>query len=366
MGTGKIAGKVTPFIQRAEGCEVVAAASRDIDRARVFADAHDLAIACTYDELLTRNDIDAVYVTLPNGDHPVWSERLLEAGKHVLCEKPLCWTRAQAERLFDAAVANERVLAEAFMYLHSPLTAEVVAIARAAMDQSAMSNPDASPIGRLTRVEAHFDISIEDGHAPGAKSNVRYSRALMGGSLMDLGCYPVSFARTVTGESPATLRASAHMVDQFQGSARDGTDAVDGSVVMEGAFPSGVTFGLTCSMVEGTDDAGQPSPGCTNGGQPRNLARLIGDRGTATVHHFSKPERIEIESEAGTRTIENSGGDPMGVYMLQAEAFARAAVAIESGSDGQQIPSPAWSIEQAGVIERVLGEIGLRFDEAGW
>jgi predicted dehydrogenase len=84
MGTGGIAGKVTPHIRAAEGCEVVAAASRDADRARVFADEHGLPIACTYENLLTRDDLDAVYITLPNGDHPVWSERLLEGGQACL------------------------------------------------------------------------------------------------------------------------------------------------------------------------------------------------------------------------------------------------------------------------------------------
>lgn len=364
MGTGRIAGKVTPYIQAAEGCEVVAVASRDADRARSFASQLGIGetpdAGCTYDDLLARDDIDAVYITLPNGDHPVWSERLLEAGKHVLCEKPLCWTRDQAERLFDAATANDRVLAEAFMYLHAPLTAKAVAIAR-----TAMADPAASPIGKLMRVEAHFDISIEDGHTDAPKSNVRYSRALMGGSLMDLGCYPISFVRTVLGDpivAPAeTCAANAHMVDLFEGSPRDGTDAVDGSVAMEEMSPSGVAYRLTCSMVEGVDDAGRPSAGSVNGGEPRNLARLIGEQGIATVHHFSRPERIEIASEAGTRVIDATDADPMAVYTRQAESFARAASGL-----GESTPSAAWSIEQAGAIERVLGQIGLRFDEPAW
>lgn len=246
MGTGRIAGKVTPHIQAAEGCRVVAAASRDADRARTF--ASQLAIGetadagCAYDDLLTRDDIDAVYITLPNGDHPVWSERLLEAGKHVLCEKPLCWTRAQAERLFDAATANGRVLAEAFMYLHAPLTADAVRLT-----QQAIREPDASPIGRLTKIEARFDISIEDGWDPTPKSNVRYSRALMGGAMMDLGCYPLSFVRTVLGEplleTPDLFQINATMVDLFEGTPNDGSDAVDGAATIKGTTPSGIEAG---------------------------------------------------------------------------------------------------------------------------
>lgn len=359
MGTGRIAGKVTPYIRVAEGCEVVAAASCDRERARAFAgelgiggDPDGSADAgCTYDELLTRDDIDAVYITLPNGDHPVWSERLLEAGKHVLCEKPLCWTRAQAERLFDAAAANGRVLAEAFMYLHAPLTADVIAIAR-----SAMHDPDASPIGRLTKIIARFDISIEDGWEDTPKANIRYSRALMGGSLMDLGCYPLSFARTVTGETPASFDASATMVDRFEGSPRDGSDAVDGAASLTGAFPSGIAFDLSCSMIESMKEDG--------GRAPEVFARLIGDRGAAEIRDFPRPESIVLMGErieGGEKRIDSPLADSGEVYRLQAESFARA---VAEG--GEAKPGAPWSIEQAGLIERVLEAIGLRFDEPGW
>ncbi|MBZ0172077.1 MAG: Gfo/Idh/MocA family oxidoreductase, partial [Phycisphaerales bacterium] len=280
MGTGRIAGKVAPCIAEAEGCEVVVVASRSVERAREFANQIGVPHACTYDEMLGRDDIDAVYVTMPNNDHPVWSERLLRAGKHVLCEKPLCWTRAQAERLFAVAAEHERVLVEAFMYVHSPLTAEAVRLAR----------DPASPIGPLRRIEAHFDITI----AAEQTDNVRYSRALAGGSVMDLGCYPLSFARHMTGETPATMEAEAEMVDLFSGSSRDGSDTVDGRARMWGAFPSGVEFDLTCSMV---------------GGQ-RVEARLIGERGKAVVHHFPRPEKIEVRVGGESREIEagDAGG----------------------------------------------------------
>jgi predicted dehydrogenase len=268
-----------------------------------------------------------------------------------LCEKPLCWTRAQAERLFDAATANDRVLAEAFMYLHSPLMPDALAIAR-----SAMHDPDASPIGTLTKIVARFDISIEDGWEDTPKTNIRYSRALVGGALMDLGCYPVSLARTLTGEAPASLGAQATMVDRFAGTPNDGTDAVDGAVSITGAFPSGVAFELTCSMIEPMKDRG--------GRAPEVVARLIGDKGAAEIRDFPRPERILLMGErieGGERWIESPLADPAEVYRVQAESFARA---VADG--GAAKPSAAWSIEQAGVLERALGAIGQRFDEPGW
>lgn len=326
MGTGRIAGKVAPHIAEAQGCDVIVAASRSADRARGFASQIGIPHACTYEEMLGRDDIDAVYVTLPNRDHPVWSERLLRAGKHVLCEKPLCWTREQAERLFAVATEHGRVLVEAFMYVHSPLTAEAVRLAR----------DPASPIGPLRRVEAHFDITI----AAEQTDNVRYSRALAGGSVMDLGCYPLSFARHMTGQTPRTLEVEAELVDLFNGSSRDGSDAVDGRARMRGAFPSGIEFDLSCSMV---------------GGQ-RVEARLIGERGEAVVHHFSRPEKIEIIAGGERREMVSGDADPLEIFSRQAASFARAV------GGGEALPSPAWSIEQAGVVERVVEQIGLRFD----
>ncbi|USN98477.1 MAG: Gfo/Idh/MocA family oxidoreductase [Phycisphaeraceae bacterium] len=332
MGTGRIAGKVAPCIAEAEGCDVTVAASRSHERGHEFASEIGIPHACTYDDLLECDDVDAVYVTLPNNDHPVWSEKLLKAGKHVLCEKPLCWTRAEAERLFTLAADRGLVLVEAFMYVHSPLTAEAVRLARTSD----------SPIGSLRRIEARFDISIEDGHKAGAKSNVRYSRALAGGSVMDLGCYPLSYVRHLTGETPASLEAGAEMVDLFGGSRSDGSDAVDGRAWMRGAMPSGVEFDLTCSMVE-------PSGHLVE-------ARLIGKRGEAVVRDFPRPAKIEIIAGGETRVIGAGKAGGLAPYTLQAESFARAVGGAEP------IPSPAWSIEQAGVIERVLGLIGLKFD----
>jgi predicted dehydrogenase len=328
MGTGRIASKVAPRIAAAAGCEVVAAASRDPARAREFADRHAIPQACTYDDLLTRGDLDAVYLTLPNRDHVAWSERLLRAGRHVLCEKPLCWTGAQARLLFAVAAENDRLLVEAFMYLHSPLTARAVELARA----------PGSPLGPLRRVEAHFDITIADGPT----DNVRYSRALAGGAVMDLGCYPISFARTVTGEEPASLDATGELVDFFNATRGDGSDAVDGSARVRGAFPSGVEFDLTCTMV---------------GGSTRGVvARLIGAHGEAVIPDFPRPERIEVTAGGATTEIRSPLADSMAVYTLQAESFARAAA-----GESAPAPSPAWSIAQAEMIESVYARLGVGF-----
>ena len=351
MGTGKIAAKVTPYIANAAGCTVTLAASRSADRARDFADKLGIPDVCTYDQLASRDDIDAVYITLPNHAHPEWADRLLRAGKHVLCEKPLCWTRAQAERLFTTASELDRVLVEAFMSLHTPLMPEMAAIARAAI-----ADPNASPIGRLTRIEAAFNYPTP----PGPSDNVRFSRALAGGALMDVGCYPLSFARAVLGFGPAAptaetdplaaadLAARAEMVDLYTGSPNDGTnnrtDSVDGRCTITGATTTGVQLDLACSMIE------DPAAG------PTVYATLIGNRGKAHMPDLPRPERIELTTPDGVRTIASPLADPFDAYRLQAESFAKAAM-----GEGPPLPSPAWSIAHAATMEHLLDQIGLRF-----
>ena len=348
MGTGKIAGKVAPLIDIAPGCAVTLVASRDPDRARTFAHQHNFRHAvdvCTYDELAARDDIDAVYITLPNDAHPAWSEKLLRAGKHVLCEKPLTWSRAEAEHLFAVAREHNRILVEAFTFYHAPLigrTAELVAD---------------GAIGTLRRVEAAFDIVIAD--AP--TDNVRYSRALVGGALLDLGCYCIGFASIVTGEDftedGAQLHAEAEMTDLYTGSPNDrpnydGSNAVDGATTITGHTASGVELDLHCSMIK----AGGPN------GEPLVDAAVHGDAGSILVPNHPRPDHIILRRPgAADERIDDPIMQGEHIYFYsyinQAAHFARAA-----RGEHTPAPSPAWSIHQAAVIEKALAEIGLRYD----
>jgi D-xylose 1-dehydrogenase (NADP+, D-xylono-1,5-lactone-forming) len=163
--------------------EVVAVASRDLARAEAYAREHGIPRAHgSYDALLADDDVEAVYISLPNSLHVPWSIRALEAGKHVLCEKPLDRRPDEVERAFDAADRAGRILMEAFMYRHHPQTkrlAELVAD---------------GAIGELRLVRSAFSFTVED------DANVRLSAELDGGSLMDVGCYCVSGTRLLAGE----------------------------------------------------------------------------------------------------------------------------------------------------------------------
>lgn len=162
---------------------VVAVASRDRDRADEYARANDIASAYgAYEDLLEDGDVDAVYISLPNSMHVPWSISALEAGKHVLCEKPLTRSAAEAARAFDAAERSDLLLSEAFMYRHNPQTMRLKELV------------EGGAIGPLRLIRASFSFTIED------QSNVRLAPHLDGGSLMDVGCYCVNAARYLAGE----------------------------------------------------------------------------------------------------------------------------------------------------------------------
>jgi predicted dehydrogenase len=168
------------------GADVVAVASRDADRARAYAREKGIERAHgSYEALLADPEVDVVYISLPNSMHVDWSVRALEAGKHVLCEKPLSRHPQEVERAFDAADAAGRTLMEGFMWRHTPQTARLLELL-----------PE---IGELRLIRAQFSFPQPE------PDNVRLSAELEGGALMDVGCYCVSAARLIAGAEPVAF-----------------------------------------------------------------------------------------------------------------------------------------------------------------
>ena len=191
MSTARINAAVIPGLKESPESELVAVASRTDERAAEYAREWDIPHAHgSYEALLADPDVDAVYISLPNGPHVEWSIRALEAGKHVLCEKPLTRHPADVERAFDAADRAERLLMEAFMWRHHPQTHRLAELVHG------------GAIGELRLVRATFSSPI------GAE-DVRFDPALAGGALMDVGCYCVSGSRLLAGEP---LEVSARQV----------------------------------------------------------------------------------------------------------------------------------------------------------
>ncbi len=190
LSTARINAKLAAGAREAEGVEVVAVASRDGARAREHADALGVKRAHgSYEALLADPEVDAIYISLPNSMHVPWSIKALEAGKHVLCEKPLSARAGDVERAFDVAERQELVLAEAFMWRHHPQTRKLLELL--------------PRLGELRIVRANFSFRLDDA------ANIRLSPELAGGALMDVGCYCVSAARLIAAEP---LEVLAHQV----------------------------------------------------------------------------------------------------------------------------------------------------------
>ena len=202
LGTGNIARK---FASQLPGCkrgELVAVGSRNEESAIKFANEFGGAPRSPYEGVLADVKVDAIYNSLPNSLHAEWTIRALEAGKHVLCEKPIASSAAEAETMFQASERTGKGLVEAFMYRSHPAVQRFIAMARE------------GAIGDLRLIRSNFTFQ----RAADAK-DVRYQRELAGGSIMDVGCYCVNFARAITGREPIAASAFAHLhetgVDEY-------------------------------------------------------------------------------------------------------------------------------------------------------
>jgi xylose dehydrogenase (NAD/NADP) len=183
MSTAAINRLFLAGAREAADVEVVAVASRDRAIAERYAREQGIERAHGgYDALLADPEVDVVYISLPNALHVEWAVRALEAGKHVLCEKPLSRRSAEVNQAFDVAEREGRLLMEAFMYRHNPQTRRVTELVAE------------GAVGRVRMIRAAFSFLAGD------PANVRLNTALHGGALMDVGCYCVSGARLIAGE----------------------------------------------------------------------------------------------------------------------------------------------------------------------
>jgi len=183
LSTADINRKLIPGAHASEKVGLLAVASRDKNRAEAYADEWEIPRAYgSYADLLADPEIEAVYISLPNTMHVEWSIKALEAGKHVLCEKPLTRHPEEADAAFDVAERTGRLLSEAFMYRHNPQTAKVVELV------------DGGAIGELRLIRSAFSYGLYD------FQNIRLRTDVEGGALMDVGCYNVSGCRLLGGE----------------------------------------------------------------------------------------------------------------------------------------------------------------------
>jgi D-xylose 1-dehydrogenase (NADP+, D-xylono-1,5-lactone-forming) len=221
LSTAHINRLVIPPARASAKVELVAVASRDQMRAEAYAREWGIERAYgSYEALLADPEVEAVYISLPNSLHCQWSIRALEAGKHVLCEKPLSARAAEVEDAFAAAERADRILMEAFMYRHHPQTRKLKELL------------GGGAIGSLRLVRAAFSFTMPD------PENVRLRPDVEGGGLMDVGCYCVSGCRLLAGEP-----------ERVYGEQLIGATGVDVVFSATMRFAQGVVGGFDCGLV---------------------------------------------------------------------------------------------------------------------
>jgi predicted dehydrogenase len=314
LGAARIAPAA--LVKPAEGNpEVVvsAVAARDRSRAQAFAGKYGIArVHDSYQALLADPELDAIYNPLPNGLHGKWTRAAIDAGKHVLCEKPFTANADEARAIAAAAAKSGRVVMEAFHYRYHPLalrTEQIIA---------------SGALGRLERVEAALCFPLPK------FSDIRYNYALAGGALMDAGCYPVHMVRTFGGSTPEVVSAKATLHDP----------QVDRAMTAELRFPEGHTGRIRCSMWS-----------------TRLLeisARVVGERGEVKLFNPVTPHfvnRLTVRDAAGRR-VERFSRRPS--YAYQLDAFA---AAVLRGEPVKTTPEDA--IENMAVIDDIYRAAGL-------
>jgi predicted dehydrogenase len=315
LSTAKIGiDKVIPATAAAGRCEVVAIASRDLGRARAAASELGIPRAFgSYEDLLADPDVDAVYNPLPNHLHAEWTIAAARAGKHVLCEKPLATTSADAERMIQACEAEGVLLMEAFMYRLHPTWEAVTSLVASGR------------IGELKTVQSWFSYFNDD---PG---DIRNLVETGGGALYDIGCYCVNLSRMLFGAEPERVGGSV---------LRDPVMGID--VLTSGILDFGdVVATFTCSTRA----------------EPDQRVHIYGTEG-----RISLEIPFNIPPDRPTRVSLTAGGDPpvrpetevftfdpANEYTIQAERFAAAIL------DGGQVPiPPSDAVGNLRVIEELF------------
>jgi xylose dehydrogenase (NAD/NADP) len=282
LSTARINRLVLEGAKESDRADVIAVASRDAARAEAYARDHGIERAYgSYDALLGDADVEAVYIPLPNSMHVEWTLRSLEAGKHVLCEKPFSRRPEEVERVFDLAESAGLVLSEGFMYRHHPQTAKL----------GQLVADDA--VGRLRLVRAAFSFPLAAVHGA---DDARFRPELDGGALMDVGCYCINAIRFLAGEPE---RVSAEQVV--------GPSGVDVVFTATLSCPDDVVAHFDCGFVLSR----------------RSELEVVGEAGSLLVgdpFHVHEPG-IELRRENG---VEHIAVERANSYRLELENIADA------------------------------------------
>jgi predicted dehydrogenase len=319
LSTAKIAREqLLPAMADAENGVVSAIASRDLTNARALADRFGAPHAFgSYEELLASDTVDGVYIPLPTSQHVEWTLKAAEAGKHVLCEKPIALNAKEIDQLIEVRDRKKVLVCEAFMVFYHPQWAKV----RELVAEGA--------IGRLRHVQGAFAYFNVD------PANMRNQLALGGGALPDIGVYPTVATRFVTGKEPVRIQATVERDEKF------GTDIYSSTKADFGDFH--LTFYCSTQMAL------------------RQFMVFHGEKGFIEVHApFNAGDydhhRIELHNQTHTQaSVFRFPGTRQ--YRLEVEAFARTAL---GGKD------PVFTLENSVLNQKVIDAIFRASEHEGW
>jgi len=315
LGAARIAPQaiIKPAAASSEA-DVVAVAARDRAKAEAFAKKHDIThVHDSYAALIADPEIDAIYNPLPNGLHGEWTIAALEAGKHVLCEKPFTSNAEEARQVKAVADAHpDLVVMEAFHYRYHPFAERLREIVQS------------GELGKVQRVETTMCFPLP------RFGDIRYDYDLAGGATMDVGCYTIHCLRLLAGEEPEVVSAEAKLKGP----------KIDRAMVAEMVFPSGATGRIHCSMWSSS--------------VLKLGARVVGDEGEMKVRNFTMPHlfgKLTVSTEAGSRS-EVASKDR--TYVRQLDAFCGAIL-----RGGPNLTPPSDSITTMEIIDAVYTAAGL-------
>ncbi len=321
ISTGNISHAFASALAASEHCELFAVASRTLQSALEFGNAYGLTEdRCygNYQELLNDPGVQAVYIATPHNTHTEWGLKALVAGKAVLCEKPMGLNHSEVMALTTTARRTRQFLMEAFMYRVHPQTSALLETIRS------------GEIGRLRYIEAQFGY-----HARFDPSSRLFDRTLAGGGVMDVGCYPVSFARLMMDTEPERVSASGHL----------GESGVDEYAAAHLHFGDGRSAQIATAVSLTLD----------------NTATLYGDKGRIHVPHPWQYDRsvsewaFTVTTDKGTKEV---SGRAEHIYAMEADHVAQCLM-----EDRLESPLMSWadSLGNALVLDKWRAEVGLVF-----
>jgi len=280
LGTGMIAAKFAADLKQTSWGVLEAVASRRQESAEAFGATHGGRGIVGYEGLINDPEVEAVYISLPNGLHAEWSIKAMDAGKHVLCEKPIARNAAEAEAMFDAAERTGQLLIEAFMYRTLPSVQKLIEMVRG------------GALGQVKLIRSNFSFTRDV-----LEGDARYEPSQAGGGLMDVGCYCVNLTRALMASEPTDTACFAHLHDR-------GVDDYAAGVLR---FGEKTLATFTCGMTVANNWT----------------TYIAGDDGEIAIHDpWLGDGTFTLTRDGQVETIEAKTNTPL--YALEAEAFAEA------------------------------------------